>query len=264
MPSLAEIQGEFAAAVFGADLGDIRPWIRSNGMPPERRLALYRNNTLLGLAEALRDGFPVVHRLVGTEFFDVLARHFVAEHPPSSACLLDYGAEFPDGIAGFEPAASVPYLPDVARLEWAWHEAFHAADAPDFSVADLAAVPPERQAEVHWRLQPSVRLLASRWPVLRIFQANQPDYLGDPSIDLYRESGCRVLVLRDAAEVLLHPLSAGEFVCLEGLGKHGDLAPAFDAAISAEPELDLAASLTRLMTLRVFSHPNSFAVGAWS
>ncbi|WP_139559114.1 HvfC/BufC N-terminal domain-containing protein [Methylotetracoccus oryzae] len=262
MPSLADTQRGFSAAVFASDPGSIRPWIRANGLSPERRLGLYRNNTFLGLSEALRDGFPVVHRLVGTEFFDALARSFVAEHPPRSGCLLDYGAEFPASIAGSELAASLPYLPDVARLEWAWHEAFHAAEAPAFGVAELAAVPPERHTQLSLRLRPSVRLLASPWPVLRIFHVNQPEYSGDPSIDLDRETGCRVLVLREGAEVLLHPLSAGEFACLERLSREGSLETAFEAAIRAEPGFDLPASLVRLMGLHVFNHPARFAGGA--
>lgn len=255
MLSLPELQRGFSAAVF-ADAPDTAPsWVKSQGLPPERRLAIYRNNTFLGLAAALRDGFPVVHRLVGTEFFDVLARHFVAGRPPRSGCLLDYGAEFAEAIADFPPAAALPYLPDVARLEWAWHEAFHSAAAPVFGLAELAALPPERHAGLRLRLQPSARLLASAWPVLRIFHVNQPDYPGDASVDLYRETGCRLLVLREGAEAVLHPLSAGEFACLDDLARDGDLESACSAARRAEPGFDPPASLARLMGLNVFCHP---------
>ncbi|BBL77267.1 DNA-binding domain-containing protein [Methylomagnum ishizawai] len=254
MPSLPEIQRGFSAAVFGQDTG-LLPWIRENGLAAERRLAIYRNNTFLGLAEALRDGFPVVHRLVGTEFFDALARRFVAESPPRSGCLLDYGAEFADSIEAFAPARPLPYLPDVARLEWAWHEAFHAADAGVFGLADLAALSPEQQAGLHLHLHPSARLLASAWPVLHIFHVNQPGYPGDPGLDLYRETGCRVLVLRDGPDVVLHPLSAGEFACLDRLVRSGGLEDACAAGLRAEPGFDFAASLARLLSLNVFCHP---------
>lgn len=254
MPSLLEIQRGFSAAVFERD-NSVLPWVRENGLAAERRLAIYRNNTFLGLAEALREGFPVVHRLVGTEFFDALARRFVADCPPCSGCLLDYGAEFAGCIEAFAPARSLPYLPDVARLEWAWHEAFHAADAGVFGLADLAALSPEQQAGLHLHLHPSARLLASAWPVLRIFHVNQPGYPGDPGLDLYRETGCRVLVLRDRLEVVLHPLSAGEFACLERLARSDGLEDACAAGLRAESGFDLTASLARLLSLNVFCHP---------
>jgi len=254
MPSLREIQRGFSAAVFEQDAA-LRPWVREQGLTAERRLAIYRNNTFLGLAEALKDGFPVVLRLVGAEFFEAMARRFVAERPPRGGCLLDYGGEFADSIAAFEPAAALPYLPDVARLEWAWHESFHAAEAPVLGVAELAALPLERHAGLRLRLQPSARLLESAWPVLRIFHVNQPDYPGDPSVELYRETGCRLLILRDASEVVLHPLSVGEYACLEALGRGSDLDGALAAALDAEPGCNLAVSLARLMNLNVFRHP---------
>lgn len=251
MPTLLEVQRGISAAVFDGETGAL-PWIGENGWAAERRLAIYRNNTFLGLAEALREVFPVVAQLVGAEFFAALARHGVARHPPRSGCLLDYGAEFPGDIADFGPARDLPYLPDVARLEWAWHGAFHAPESAVFGLAELAALPPERRAGLGLRPRPGARWLASAWPVLRIFHVNQPGYPGDPGIDLYRETGCRVLVLRDGAEVALHPLSAGEFACLGSLARDADLERALRAGQGIEPGFDPAASLARLLGLNVF------------
>ncbi|SMF97629.1 Putative DNA-binding domain-containing protein [Methylomagnum ishizawai] len=253
MPTLLEVQRGVSAAVFDGDATTL-PWIRENGWAVERRLAVYRNNTFLGLIEALRAVFPVVRRLVGGEFFAALARHGVAWHPPRSGCLLDYGAEFPGDIEAFDPARDLPYLPDVARLEWAWHGAFHAPESTVFGLAELAALPPRCRAGLRLRPRPGAAWLASAWPVLRIFHVNQPGYPGDPGIDLYRETGCRVLVLRDGAEVVLHPLSAGEFACLDSLARDADLERALRAGPGAEPGFDPAASLARLLGLNVFCH----------
>lgn len=253
MPTLRDIQRDFTAAVFDQD-ASVLSWVRANGWTAERRLSIYRNNTFLGLTEALRDGFPVVERLVGGEFFAVLARCFVAQCPPRTGCLLDYGAEFAACIAEFEPARALPYLPDVARLEWAWHEAFHAVDSPVFGLADLAALAPERRARLRLRVRPGVRLLASAWPVLRIFHVNQPGYPDEAGIDLYRETGCRVLILREGAEVGLQPLSVGEFACLDNLAREGDLERACHAGLAAEPGFDPAASLARWLDLKVLCH----------
>ena len=84
---------------------------------------------------------------------------------------------------GFSPAlslrAQLAYLPDVARLEWAWHRAFHAADRAPLALERLAAVPPERYGQVRFRLHPSAQFIASDYPLLRIWEVNQPAYAGE-------------------------------------------------------------------------------------
>ncbi len=93
-----------------------------------QRFNVYRNNVFAGLIEALRDSFPVVERLVGQEFFAALAQAYRHDNMPSSPVMMQYGAKFPDFLRRFEPVASLPYLPDVAQLEWLYSEAFHSAD----------------------------------------------------------------------------------------------------------------------------------------
>ncbi len=98
-----------------------------DGEPSSRRFAVYRNNVVAGLiAGAAVTAFPAVHRIVGADFFLAMARAYVAEEPPGSPIMLDYGAGFPDFIGRFEPAMTLPYLADVARIERAWSEAYHA------------------------------------------------------------------------------------------------------------------------------------------
>ena len=74
--------------------------------------------------------YPVTRRLVGDDFFRAMARAFVAAQKPRSPVLIHYGADFPAFVEAFEPAREIPYLTDVARLENAWVEAYHAAEAP--------------------------------------------------------------------------------------------------------------------------------------
>jgi hypothetical protein len=250
MPALPEAQRRLAAAVFEDDAA-VLAQVRVNGLEPARRLAVYRNNTLKGLALALADGFPVVRRLVGDEFFAAMARAFVRRHPPASGCLLDYGAELAGFIESFEPAAALPYLPDVARLEWAWHLAFHAEDAAPLRPEALQTAPPEQEGDIRLRLHPSARLLASAWPVLRIFEANQPGR--DGRVDLDRGTGCRALVVRPDLDVELHALQAGEFALLQALDRGCGLVAAFEQASAAEPGFDLTSALLRGFERGVFS-----------
>ena len=117
MRSLSDVQAEFAAALRDPAVAPPPDVVGPDGGPAPRRFAVYRNNVLGALGTAMAGAFPAVRRMVGEDFFRVMARTYVLEIPPTSPVLLDYGKTFPEFIAGFEPAASLPYLPDVARLE---------------------------------------------------------------------------------------------------------------------------------------------------
>lgn len=137
-----------------------------------QRFAVYRNNVQHSLTRALAARFAVVEQLVGPTFFTAMARVHIAQDPPQNPVLLGWGATFADFLDGFAPVAHLPFLGDVARLEYARGQAYHAADA--------APVPPsalERADldDLRLTLHPSVRLFTSRWPALQIWQANQPD-----------------------------------------------------------------------------------------
>src|SRR5260370_23822662 len=107
------------------DEGDAAAYVRVGGVSAADRLSIYRNTLYGTLTNALRLSYPAVHRLVGAEFFEASAQKFIEDEPPRGAYLDDYGAGFPDFLARFPAAASVPYLPDVARLEWAVSRALH-------------------------------------------------------------------------------------------------------------------------------------------
>lgn len=171
----ANFQADFFTALTSAD-----PGATPNGLDARsaRRFRVYRNNMRHALITALADGFPVVRRLVGEDAFVGTAKLFVEAHPPRDRALATFGAEFADFLDGFEPARSVPYLADIARLEWARVEAAHAADAPPLAPARLAALG-DRIVEVRFRAHPAARLIASEHPVLAIWQANVAEHEAD-------------------------------------------------------------------------------------
>ena len=114
------------------------------GARQARRFDIHRNNVARGIVETLRASFPVVERLVGEAFFAALARAYHAAAPPSSPLLFRYGAGFAAFIDGFPPARPVPYLGDVARLEWLRLQAYHAADAAPAGLDALSGLRPRR------------------------------------------------------------------------------------------------------------------------
>lgn len=243
MPALRELQQDFTRAVLHGEIA-VLEWIKPNGLGHEQRLAVYRNNTFLGLAEALKDGYPVVCRLVGEGFFKQMAKRYITHHPPHAGYLLAYGDNFPNFVADYPPLQGLPYLADMAKLEWLWQKAFHEADAGTLNLSALASVPPERQSELRFRLHPSARFLASDYPLLRIWETNQPGFIGDGQINL-DEGGCRLLVFRPGLEVDIHALDNGDYALLNALAEDLTLAKAVQQALLKDAGFDLPASLRR-------------------
>jgi hypothetical protein len=216
--------------------------IKSNSLTAQQRLAIYRNNTQMGLTEALRDGYPVVNKLVGTEFFNQLARSYIRRHPPKAGCLLSFGGQFADFIATFEPAASLPYLPDMARLEWYWHEAFHEADATPLAISTLSKIDPTAYGKLGFILHPSARLLASDYPILKIWQSDQEGYESESRIHL-DEGGCHLLIYRPIWDVVMFPMQEAEYQFLNLLTMKLSLVQALEQVIGKSPRFDLQAVL---------------------
>ncbi|MDD5028733.1 MAG: DNA-binding domain-containing protein [Rhodoferax sp.] len=153
-----------------------------NGSNPALRYAVYRNNVTVSLIDALADTFPVVQQLVGEDFFRAMARLFAQAHPPQSRIMAFFGQGFADFIAGFAPAASVPYLADIARLEMAYVQTYHAADAHALDGAQLQAwLADPMELEHHTlALHPSVQLICSPYAIVSIWAAHQTD--ADPQV----------------------------------------------------------------------------------
>jgi len=170
-PSLLEIQRALRASLVARDDGGISVHVAGADIGAGERLGIYRNTFASVLTTALRLSYPAVHGLVGADFFESAARFFIERHPPKCACLDDYGAEFPDFLSGFAPASSLPYLPDVARLEWAVSRALHAADAEPLDPRRLAALGDAEQARVEFVPHPSLTLVQVRHPADDIWRA---------------------------------------------------------------------------------------------
>ena len=129
MQQLANRQREFAEALLDPTRATPPGLVGSDGETSAKRFSVYRNNVVAGLIEALSANFPAVCRIVGETSSARWPAPLSDRSAPTSPILLDYGAGFPNFIAAFEPATSLPYLPDVARLERAWLEAYHAREA---------------------------------------------------------------------------------------------------------------------------------------
>jgi Putative DNA-binding domain len=217
-----------------------------NGSDPGRRLAVYRNNVITSLMDALADTFPVTLELVGEPFFRAMAGIFVRAAPPKSIVLAEYGTDFPAFIEQFEPARGVPYLADVARLEMLRIRAFHAADADSLSPDQVAhaLTDPERLPMLRVVCHPSLGVLSSRHAVVAPWAAHQG--IGDlasinPTVP---ESA---LVIRAGLEVQIIALPPGGAVLATNLAGGSTLSEAVASAMAASPAFDLTVNLTLLL-----------------
>lgn len=252
MSSLRELQAAVADSVLHAADGPLAALIRTEGIGFDRRLLVYRNNTFSSLTAALKDTFPVVCQLVDERFFDYAARDYIGAHPPTAPRLAEYGGDFADFLAGFEPARHLIYLPDVARLEWAINGAYHAADAPRLDPARIAALPQERYAALRLVPHPSCRLFASQFPIDRIWQAHQRGGDLETRIDL-SSGGCRLLIDRNDGDIRFLALDAAGFSFAEGLLAAGTLQEAYEAAAAVAADFDLIGALSAHLARGTFA-----------
>jgi len=250
MSPLADRLSDFAAALLNPVLPVPHDLVGPDGESATKRFAVYRNNVVIGLMDALQTSYPAVCRIVGEEFFRAMARAYVVSEPPASPILLDYGAGFANFIAAFEPAASLPYLPDVARIEHAWTEAYHAPEAAPLTAEILAEIPNDSVAKARFTVHPSLRVVSSRFPALTIWRMNVGDGVPGPvGCESGREAA---LVIRPQAEVEVHaiPLGGTEFLLALAGGK--TLIDATQSAVNADPYFDLSGNIAALIGAGAF------------
>ncbi len=245
MAGLRDLQSEFTAALF--DPGHALPGdvTSHTACHPIRRFNVYRNNVVASLANALQDYFPVVTRLVGEEFFRAMALAFITSNPPRSPILSRFGGRFPTFIQSFPPAQDVPYLPDIARLEWLQQRAYHARDRRPLTPEDLAKVPAGRLPDVSLELHPSVGLLVSRFPVVSIWRTNTLD-TEVKTISL-EQGGEAALIVRPQLVVQVVPLppEAETFIALLVVGH--TVTDAAAASLRVNRKFNLQRSLALLI-----------------
>lgn len=250
MQRLAERQRDFGRALLDPALAVPPGLVGPDGRPSAKRFSVYRNNVIVALIEAIQANFPATCRIVGDEFFRAMARLYVASTPPKSPILLDYGEDFPDFIVAFEPAQSLPYLSDVARIERAWTEAYHAQEAASLDADMLAALPGDRIADAHFKLHPSLRLVSSQFPALTIWRMNVGD--GVPAPVNFDAGGEDVLVVRPAADIEVRWLPPGGMALITALAAGHSLAGAAKFALDVSESFDLSANLAMLIEAGVF------------
>jgi hypothetical protein len=215
-----------------------------------KRYNVYRNNVTVSLIDALAAIFPATQRITGLEFFRAMARFYVREIPPISPLLFEYGRDFPSFIGRYEYAQAMPWLVDVARLERAWLDAYHAADADTLTPEVLAAVPSERLADTSFIAHPSTRIVRSNLATVTIFVENRTEGQVGP-VDASEPEDA--LITRPSLDVIVRRLPDGGAVFLTHLASGETLGEAAAAAFETTPLFDLSANIAGMIEAGVFA-----------
>ena len=226
MSELAKTQADFSTALAAAT---VPAGLRGEATQSARRFAVYRNNVRLARMNALGGAYPVLRRIVGEPFFERLAREYALSHESHSGDLNQYGADFNAFLADFAPAAELPYLPEVARLEWLVHCSYYAADSVPLDPASLALLDESQWGALCFRLAPAVSAAAFIWPVARIWEVNQPQYAGAMQVDPQPQTSY-ALIFRPQYDVQVAALGAGEHAFVAALTAGRTLAQALRQA----------------------------------
>jgi len=242
--AFSAFQENFADALLDADQPVPGTVTSHTARAPQKRFAVYRNNVVAGLVAALRTQFPATEKIVGEKFFAAMARVYVVTTPPRSPILVTYGDGFPGFVAGFAPAADVPYLADVARLEVARTRAYHAADATPLDPSAWQELDPGVLLNVRVTLHPSVQILRSAHPVVTIWSMNS----GEHALASIEDCGAEdALVARPRLDVQVRRMPAGGAAFLGALASGASLGDAVISGAADHPEFDLAANLAGLI-----------------
>lgn len=236
---LADKQQQFARALAdAAQLDAAVAQIRSD--QPVRRLALYRGNLGATWRRVLGQAYPVLRALVGDDYFAGLARSYGRQHPSATADLNQFGGEFADFLSTFAAAAQLPYLPDMARLEWALHRAHYAPDAAGLPAEALSGLTPDQLEASCFALHPACTMIASEWQVLALWQAHQEE---DGVFPQEMAGSSQLLVCRPQWRAQVLALDAASHAALAQLMQGSNFGAALDAAFGIDDAFDLGAML---------------------
>lgn len=224
--------------------------IAQQGKGVVKRYNIYRNNVTVSLIDALAAIYPAVRRITGVEFFRAMARFHVRATPPHSPLLFEYGRDFPGFIESYAYARDMPWLADTARIERAWLDAYHAADATPLTAQAFAAIDSKSLAELLFIAHPATRILRSRYPAVSIFAMNRKDGPVEP---LHTSDAQDALVTRPDQDVIVSQLPAGAAAFLLALMSGAPLGAAVEVALQDDESFDIQINLQAMISAGVFT-----------
>jgi len=251
MSEWQQLQSSLSSALVHLDL-DVPQGIKKlkGDTIPKKRFGVYRNNVTLSLIRVLASTYPVVEEIVGEDFFAALAKEFAMSHLPQSPVMITYGEEFPDFLKSFPPIEHLPYLSEIAQLEWHRNSAYHGADGSPLPIEVLSEVSEEQLPTLTFELLPTLELINSTFPIVTIWNAHQQDNPDSYLEGIDMEEGEAALILRPDLDVFVNKVSSGTYEFVKSLKEGKTFALSVEQAITKEPTFDISANLAGLFNLR--------------
>jgi len=240
----------FASALINPERATPAVVSGPKGKAAAKRYNVYRNNVTVSLIDALAAVYPAVQRITGVDFFRAMARSHIRATPPCSPLLSEYGRDFPAFIERYEYASSMPWLADAARIERAWLDAYHAADAEPLPPAALAAVPQEKLADLDFIAHPATRIVRSRFSAVTIVASNRGN---EPVGKIDASIPEDALITRPDLEVMLRRLPPGGATFIESLMSGRSLGEAAAFAFEISSSFDIAANIAGIIDAGAFT-----------
>lgn len=249
MPSLHDIQKNFIST-FDNNRTDFYQSIRHNkSLTAEEQFSIYANSIIGALQKALKEIFPVCYKLLGHDFFIHMINTFISQTHSTSPDIGECGLHFSDFIEAYEPANTLPYLADVARLEWAWHKIYFAPDNIKFDYQKLTEVYTSAGNQLIFTLPTDSFLLTSPYPIHQIWETNQPNYIGEQKITLSENEKYYFLVWRKLLELRIDPLTYSEWQILSWMQNESTLEQVCENISQSKLDIDMVSLLPQLINL---------------
>lgn len=227
MLSLHELQSRFfdsLARLPGAGLVSFDPvvvaTVEARGqLGSEARVDIYAQMYYARLFEVVKGDFPRTAAILSCDRFHEIVSAYLAQHPSTHPSLRQLGRLFPAFLQGCPESIDLPFLSELAALEWARIEVFDAPDAAPLLVEHLQTIHPEDWPTLTLQLIPAFQLVESQWPVYEIWKAaeeeehtlNVDDIVLEPSVlRVWREGFSVYHAKLDSIEqAALHGVIAG-------------------------------------------------------
>lgn len=242
--------GEFAPALLDPDIETPDGIIGPDGNTAPKRFSVYRNNVVVSLMEAVAESFPAVQAIIGEENFAVLSRSFIYHHPPNSAMMQNYGAEFPAYLTAFKPLAHAPYLADLANLEWQWIEAYHEENADCLAPDALTKIDQDALMQATFEAHPATRIVSSSFDLVTLFSVREGNQIDLEQINTASD----ILLTRPALQVHFQSVEQDIAIFLQNLLNGSTLGEALQSAMDKSSAFDPASAITTMMSSGAFSN----------
>lgn len=249
---LNKVQAGFVADMKRATLQDLKNMILPGKFESNELMQVYRNNYYISLTEALRSVYVSVDKLVGKGFFDFVAHSYIDAHPSKSGNLHEFGSYFSYFIGSLDQAASVPYIADIAKLDWAWHQMFHAKDSAPLNVETLEEFEHEELGALNFKFIEGMQVLTMGFTVFGLWNHCReiPGFEGADELS-YNKTTEFIMIHRLGLDVVVSLMSQAEVTFIEELKKGECLADATESAMSHNMQFQLLEVLQSLFVKEV-------------